>query len=169
MVVLLLKTETLALNLLPRCTRWWSTTLQIVCQPHLWMFMDHLEIHTSFSSLWRSWTTLVVSFKSLNTLFKFLTYFEFIIGHAEHYASLTEGMATALHCFKDLTALRDPGLTAHKFCILICNSPPYALPVCDVPGFEGMTLEQLASNVSETGIQFSLISPRRIPTWVFIN
>jgi mediator of RNA polymerase II transcription subunit 25 len=87
-------------------------------------------------------------------------------GHAEHMASLTEGLATTLECFKDLTLLRDPGLKAQKFCILICNSPPYNLPVMDLPSFRGLTLEQLAVLVNENNIQLSIISPRRIPTWV---
>lgn len=81
-------------------------------------------------------------------------------------ASLTEGLATTLECFKDLTLLRDPGLKAQKFCILICNSPPYNLPVMDLPSFRGLTLEQLAVLVNENNIQLSIISPRRIPTWV---
>lgn len=81
-------------------------------------------------------------------------------------ASLTEGLATTLECFKDLALLRDPGLKAQKFCILVCNSAPYNLPVMDLPSFRGLTLEQLAVLVNENNIQLSIISPRRIPTWV---
>lgn len=84
-------------------------------------------------------------------------------------ASLTEGLATTLECFKDLSVLRDPGLMAQKFCILICNSPPYNLPVMDLPSFKGLGLEQLAVLVNENNIQLSIISPRRIPTWVMPN
>ena len=71
-----------------------------------------------------------------------------------------------LNCFKDLASLRDPGLISQKFCILICNSPPYTVPVLDVPNFQGVHLEQLALLVKENSIQLSIISPRRIPTWV---
>lgn len=81
-------------------------------------------------------------------------------------ASLTEGLATTLQCFKDLTILRDPGLTPQKFCVLVCNSAPYNLPVMDIPNFKGLTLDQLAVLVNENNIQLSVISPRRIPTWV---
>ena len=81
-------------------------------------------------------------------------------------AALTEGMATALHCFKDLAVLRDPGLLAQKYCILICNSPPYSSGVMDVPGYQGQTLEQLATQITENNIQLSIISPRRLPAWV---
>jgi len=84
-------------------------------------------------------------------------------------AMLTEGLATSLHCFKDLKVLRDPGLTSQKYCILICNSPPYNIPVMDVPNFQGLYLEQLAEMVKEGQIQLSLISPRRTPTWVEIS
>ena len=91
----------------------------------------------------------------------------FSVGHAEHMASLTEGMATTLQCFKDLSVLRDPGLISQKFCILICNSPPYNLPVMDLPNFKGLSLEQLAALVNENSIQLSIISPRRIPAWVY--
>lgn len=83
-------------------------------------------------------------------------------------AMLTEGLATSLHCFKDLAVLRDPGLISQKYCILICNSPPYNIPVMDVPNFRGLYLEQLAEMVKEGQIQLSLISPRRTPTWVKI-
>ena len=95
--------------------------------------------------------------------------FIFIEGHAEFHAMLTEGLATALHCFKDLEKLRDPGLLSQKFCILICNSPPYNIPVMDAPGYQGCGIEQLASLVKENNIQLSIISPRRIPTWVTTN
>jgi len=70
---------------------------------------------------------------------KFLQLFDkldFSGGHAEFHAMLTEGLATALHCFKDLAHLRDPGLSSQKFCVLVCNSPPYTVPVADVPGFK---------------------------------
>ena len=87
-------------------------------------------------------------------------------GHAENMAALTEGMATALHCFKDLGVLRYPGLMAQKFCVLICNSPPYPIVVQDVPGYQGQTLEQLATQIPENNIQLSIISPRRLPNLV---
>ena len=79
---------------------------------------------------------------------------------------LNEGLATMLQGFNDLSRLRDPGLTSQKYCILICNSPPYNIPVMDVPNFQGIQLEQLALAVKENNIQLSIISPRRIPTWV---
>lgn len=81
-------------------------------------------------------------------------------------AALTEGLASALECFKDLVNIRDPGLTAQKTCILICNSPPYNIPVLDVSSYKGFNVEQLASLMNENNIQLSIISPRRIPAWV---
>lgn len=152
-------------HLLP-CTHWLSITRQTACQLMWLMFMALSEIPTNFFSFWISWIFQEVLYFGLLSLTLKIFYDYTLSGHAEHMASLTEGLATTLECFKDLTLLRDPGLKAQKFCILICNSPPYNLPVMDLPSFRGLTLEQLAVLLNENNIQLSIISPRRIPTWV---
>jgi mediator of RNA polymerase II transcription subunit 25 len=49
-------------------------------------------------------------------------------GKSESNANLAEGMATALMCFEELDEKRDRNVNVQKFCILICNSPPYTMP-----------------------------------------
>ncbi len=66
-------------------------------------------------------------------------------GKGEAHANIAEGLATALQCFEDLRLKREDMGMVQKHCILICNSPPYQLPVMEISPFTGKTVEQLAS------------------------
>lgn len=70
-------------------------------------------------------------------------------GRGESHANVAEGLATALQCFEDLQTKRDPTASVQKHCILICNSPPYLLPVLECHQYSGKTAEQLASVLQE--------------------
>lgn len=76
-------------------------------------------------------------------------------GKGEAYANIAEGLATAIQCFEDLKLKRDGPVMVQKHCILVCNSPPYQLPVMESPSLSGRTVEQLASFLLEV----SLINP----------
>lgn len=156
------KTETVALKLLQPCTLWLSTMPQIAFQHFIQMSMGLSEVHTSSCSCLISWIFQEVA----NQSSRFICDLIVLIGHTEYSAALTEGLASALECFKDLVNIRDPGLSAQKNCILICSSPPYNIPVLDVQSYKGFHVEQLASLMHENNIQLSVISPRRIQTWV---
>ncbi|XP_055384563.1 mediator of RNA polymerase II transcription subunit 25 [Condylostylus longicornis] len=85
-------------------------------------------------------------------------------GGSESNANLAEGLATALCCFDDLKILRHPNdINLQKHCILICNSTPYSMPVLECYQHEGKSVEQLATMFYEKKINFSIISPRKIP------
>uniref|UniRef100_A0A1B0C941 Mediator of RNA polymerase II transcription subunit 25 n=1 Tax=Lutzomyia longipalpis TaxID=7200 RepID=A0A1B0C941_LUTLO len=84
-------------------------------------------------------------------------------GKSESYANLAEGMATALVCFDDLEERRDQGTPTQKHCILICNSVPYSMPVQECYMYENKTVDQLATIFQEKEINFSILSPRKIP------
>lgn len=66
-------------------------------------------------------------------------------GRGESHANIAEGLATALQCFDELQTKRDASTTVQKHCILICNSPPYLLPVLESHQYSGKTAEQLAT------------------------
>ena len=70
-------------------------------------------------------------------------------GKGEAYANIAEGLATAIQCFEDLQLKRDGSAIIQKHCILVCNSPPYQLPVMESPSLSGRTVEHLASFLSE--------------------
>ncbi|XP_055697270.1 mediator of RNA polymerase II transcription subunit 25 isoform X4 [Phlebotomus papatasi] len=97
--------------------------------------------------------------KVLNTIEKL----ELTGGKSESYANLAEGMATTLVCFDDLEERRDQGTLTQKHCILICNSVPYSMPVQECYMYENKTVDQLASIFQEKEINFSILSPRKIP------
>ncbi|CAD7077038.1 unnamed protein product [Hermetia illucens] len=84
-------------------------------------------------------------------------------GKSESNANLAEGLATALVCFDDLKERRFNDVNVQKHCILICNSSPYTMPVVECPQYEAKTVEQLAATFHEKKINFSIISPRKIP------
>ncbi|XP_060532010.1 mediator of RNA polymerase II transcription subunit 25 isoform X2 [Cylas formicarius] len=88
---------------------------------------------------------------------------ELIGGKGESHANVAEGLATALCCFEDLYSKRDANITPQKHCVLICNSPPYLLPVLECQPYSGKSAEQLAAVLSEKNINLSVISPRKIP------
>lgn len=70
-------------------------------------------------------------------------------GKGEAYANIAEGLATALQCFDDLQLKRDGLSMVQKHCILICNSPPYLLPVMEAPSLSGHSVDELASFLLE--------------------
>ncbi|KAG8231373.1 hypothetical protein J437_LFUL008921, partial [Ladona fulva] len=126
-------------------------------------------------------------YTSPQKLLSVLDKIEMVGGKCEAYANIAEGLATALQCFEDLQARHvgepstsngaasaSPGSIAtlssqqqvqhvQKHCILICNSPPYSLPVMESFAYAGHTAEQLASLLQERGINLSIMSPRKIP------
>jgi mediator of RNA polymerase II transcription subunit 25 len=75
--------------------------------------------------------------------------FRFVGGKGESHANIAEGLATALLCFEDLQPKRDVNASPQKHCILVCNSPPYMLPVRETPAFDGLNVEQLAGVLNE--------------------
>ncbi|XP_026680301.1 mediator of RNA polymerase II transcription subunit 25 [Diaphorina citri] len=89
---------------------------------------------------------------------------ELVGGKGEGYANIAEGLATALVYFEDLQSLRESSCVPHKHCILVCNSPPYSVPVMQCSLYAGQTLEQLATVFCERNIHLSILSPRKIPT-----
>ncbi|CAG9766643.1 unnamed protein product [Ceutorhynchus assimilis] len=88
---------------------------------------------------------------------------ELIGGKGESHANIAEGLATALCCFEELQLKRDPNVVVQKHCILICNSPPYLIPVFECQSYSGKNAEQLAAILQEKNINLSIISPRKIP------
>jgi mediator of RNA polymerase II transcription subunit 25 len=70
-------------------------------------------------------------------------------GRGESHANIAEALAASLICLEDLTQRREAGVTPQKHCILICNSPPYLMPVTENQPFAGNTAEQLASMFTE--------------------
>nr|XP_018900911.1 PREDICTED: mediator of RNA polymerase II transcription subunit 25 isoform X2 [Bemisia tabaci] len=84
-------------------------------------------------------------------------------GRGESHAHIAEGFATALQYFEDLVQKRETGATPQKHCILICNSPPYSMPVMESHTYSGHTAENLASELVQRGIHLSVVSPRKIP------
>lgn len=83
-------------------------------------------------------------------------------GKSDANACVSEGLATALVAFKDLEEMHELRM-AKKFLILVCDSPPYLLPVMDCITYEGKNTEQLATIIQENKINLSVISPRKIP------
>ncbi|CAB0020241.1 unnamed protein product [Nesidiocoris tenuis] len=88
---------------------------------------------------------------------------EMVGGGGESHANVAEGLAAALQCLDDLAQRRDTSAHCQKHCILICNSPPYLMPVMENQSYTGNTSEQMASILSEKGINLSILSPRKIP------
>ncbi|XP_045479240.1 mediator of RNA polymerase II transcription subunit 25 [Harmonia axyridis] len=85
-------------------------------------------------------------------------------GKGESHANIAEGLATALQCFEELQTKRDAAVNVQKHCLLICNSPPYLMPVMETQSYAGKTAEQLAAILLENNINLSIISPRKIPS-----
>ncbi|XP_055836619.1 mediator of RNA polymerase II transcription subunit 25 [Episyrphus balteatus] len=85
-------------------------------------------------------------------------------GQSESNANLSEGIAAARICFDDMKIIRgDNNLNVQRHCILICNSPPYSLPVQDCYPYENKSIEQLATMFVEKKIHLSIVAPRKIP------
>ncbi|KAL3208513.1 hypothetical protein MRX96_039069 [Rhipicephalus microplus] len=76
----------------------------------------------------------------------------------------TTNVAKLLSWFDRVSfALREPGSVVQKHCILVCNSPPYRLPTLESPMYAGHSVEQLATIMAERQVNFSILSPRKIP------
>lgn len=86
---------------------------------------------------------------SVSEFFWFSFYFRLIGGKSESHANIGEGLATALHCFEEMQQQRDSNVNTQKHCILVCNSPPYLLPVMESHTYAGKTGEQLAAILQE--------------------
>lgn len=87
--------------------------------------------------------------KKLWLVLKSLFYFRMVGGKGEAHANIAEGLATALQCFEDLQLKRDGLSIVQKHCILICNSPPYQLPVMETPSLSGHSVDELATFLLE--------------------
>jgi hypothetical protein len=70
-------------------------------------------------------------------------------GKGESHANIAEGLATALQCFEDLQQRHKPNILPQKHCTLVCNSPPYLLPVMESAAFAGHSVEQLGVILQE--------------------
>ncbi|XP_063704744.1 mediator of RNA polymerase II transcription subunit 25 [Culicoides brevitarsis] len=90
---------------------------------------------------------------------------DFSGGKSESNACLAEGLATALVCFEDLEQIRENGSGSNKFCVLICHSAPYQMPVLECVTYENKTCEQLSTIFQENNVNLSIISPRKIPVF----
>ncbi|GFS38181.1 mediator of RNA polymerase II transcription subunit 25 [Trichonephila inaurata madagascariensis] len=88
---------------------------------------------------------------------------KFINGGGEEKSHISEGLSTALQVFDDFQTFRENGVQTQKHCILICNSPPYDYPALESSVYYGLCVDQLAALMAERQINFSLLSPRRIP------
>lgn len=110
--------------------------------------------------------TAAICFGPTANTHKFLSWFDklsFIGGGGESHSHIAEGLSTALQCFDDFQTYRENNSTTKKHCILISNSPPYALPALESSSYYGLVTEQLASLLSERQINLSVLSPRKIP------
>ncbi|KAJ3657511.1 hypothetical protein Zmor_009307 [Zophobas morio] len=103
-------------------------------------------------------------FVSPNKLLSAIDKLELIGGKGESHANVAEGLATTLQCFEELQQKRDNNGNVQRHCILVCNSPPYSLPVFETHAYSGKTSEQLATILQEKNINLSIISPRKIPS-----
>lgn len=76
--------------------------------------------------------------------------FRLIGGKGESHANIAEGLATALQAFEDLQQKREgTNILPQKHCILVCNSPPYYMPVMESSLYAGHTTDQLAAILNE--------------------
>ncbi|KAK6625888.1 hypothetical protein RUM43_006187 [Polyplax serrata] len=99
-------------------------------------------------------------YKLLMTLDKL----ELIGGKGESHANIAEGLATALQAFEDFQQKREgTNIVPQKHCLLVCNSPPYFMPVMESSTYAGLTTDQLAVILNEQNINLSILSPRKIP------
>ncbi|XP_019877940.1 mediator of RNA polymerase II transcription subunit 25 isoform X2 [Aethina tumida] len=105
-------------------------------------------------------------FTSAAKVYSAIERLELVGGKGESHANIAEGLATALHCFEELQSKRDANSQQNiqKHCILICNSPPYTMPVLESQTYSGKNYEQLAGILQENNINLTVISPRKIPS-----
>ena len=76
-------------------------------------------------------------------------------------------MANALRVFKQLDEKRKaylkPGHLVSKHIVYIANPPAYEMPVQDVPEYIGQSVDDVIKKIADQKINFSVISPRKIP------
>lgn len=80
-------------------------------------------------------------------------------GKSESNANLAEGLATALVCFDDMNEIREDRYQVQNYCILVCNSTPYSMPVSECTTYENKTIEQLAALFHEVSDNLMTIWP----------
>lgn len=85
-------------------------------------------------------------------------FFRLTGGESEEFANLAEGMATTLVCFDDLNEMRDQAAQEQvtNYCILVCNSAPYSMPIMECQQYEGKTAEQMASIFYEVRVESTI-------------
>lgn len=80
----------------------------------------------------------------------FFFYLRLIGGKGESHANIAEGLATALQAFEDFQQKREgTNIVPQKHCLLVCNSPPYFMPVMESSTYAGLTTDQLAVILNE--------------------
>ncbi|CAB3249561.1 unnamed protein product [Arctia plantaginis] len=84
---------------------------------------------------------------------------QYVGGHAESRACVTEALTAALACFDDIGRTDIP---IHV--LLLCSSPPYSAYAGGlVPPGAPATVEQAARLLAERGVQVSVAAARRVP------
>lgn len=100
-----------------------------------------------------NWSKLTQSFgvcvRGILQILFFRSKNSFSGGKSESNANMAEGLATALVCFDDMNELREERYQVENYCILICNSTPYSMPVSECTTYEHKTIEQLAALFNE--------------------
>jgi mediator of RNA polymerase II transcription subunit 25 len=100
---------------------------------------------------------------SIYQLLQSMEHIDFASGFGDTGGHLAEGLSTALQVFDDIDALREPHLTPQKHCVLVCNSAPYQLPSDESSNYSRLTCDEMLQQFVEKEINFSVISPRKIP------
>eukprot|EP00094_Tigriopus_californicus_P002833 TCALIF_02731-PA protein Name:"Similar to MED25 Mediator of RNA polymerase II transcription subunit 25 (Drosophila melanogaster)" AED:0.24 eAED:0.38 QI:13/0.25/0.2/1/0.75/0.8/5/0/565 len=91
---------------------------------------------------------------------------KFIGGAGEDHANGVDGLAMALVVFDRLETIR-----AHqtfrtkplKYIIYISTSPAYDMPVMDVSGLMGLSLDDLVAKIRTRDIKLSIVAPTKLP------
>ncbi|XP_013382575.1 mediator of RNA polymerase II transcription subunit 25 isoform X3 [Lingula anatina] len=101
---------------------------------------------------------------STSELLSWIDGVQFVGGGGEERSFVAEGLSTALQIFDDYNKVRDQNTQTNKYCILVCNSPPYQIPSQESIKYSGYNAEDLAHMMGQRGINLSVISPRKIPS-----
>ncbi|KAI4875360.1 hypothetical protein NFI96_022849 [Prochilodus magdalenae] len=101
-----------------------------------------------------------------SSAFEFVSWIDsiqFMGGGAESCSLIAEGLSVALQLFDDFKKMREQIGQTHKVCVLLCNSPPYLLPAVESVSYTGCTTDSLVQIIRDRGINFSVVSPRKLP------
>ncbi|KAL0993311.1 hypothetical protein UPYG_G00105950 [Umbra pygmaea] len=101
-----------------------------------------------------------------SSAFEFVSWIDsiqFMGGGAESCSLIAEGLSVALQLFDDFKKMREQIGQTHKVCVLLCNSPPYLLPAVESVSYTGCTADSLVKIIRDRGINFSVVSPRKLP------